>query len=438
MTYVGLLLFFFFEYVRPTSYVPALAVLRLNTLIPAAVLLGTIVTKGHVPSRDVWREANTRLILALLVLICVSIVIADVTLYAFNVLKLVGGYALITWVIAKQVADDRRLRGVLRVLILAHVVVAALTPEVFTDTEGRHYLASGSFLGDGNDFGLSLNIVIPFCLLLVFEARRLPVRLAFMGLLLFLVVCVVLTKSRGATVALACVLVYYWLISNRKLLSGALVAMVAAFAIAVAPATYFERMNRIDPSEGSARGRILAWEAGMRMAIDHPLTGVGAGHFGVKYGVDYRPTTGEQVPWQTAHSIYFLVLGELGFPGLFVLLGFIVSNLVANRRLSLAVRARTDLLMVQDRRVLDSLSASLVAFAVNGAFLSAAYYPHLYVLGGLHMAARRIIRGRTVTADPDGTGLSPIGVEGGTADRPGSELPAPSGSSQAGGFEVGR
>ena len=67
------------------------------------------------------------------------------------------------------------------------------------------------------------------------------------------------------------------------------------------------------------------------MALDHPLLGVGAGHF--PDGVRLADTGALDIPWQTAHSIYFLILGELGFPGLAVLLLFIVSNLVANRRL---------------------------------------------------------------------------------------------------------
>jgi hypothetical protein len=34
------------------------------------------------------------------------------------------------------------------------------------------------------------------------------------------------------------------------------------------------------------------------------------------------------------------------------------------------------------------LNASLIAFAVGGAFLSVAYYPHLYVLAGIFTAAQ--------------------------------------------------
>ena len=53
-------------------------------------------------------------------------------------------------------------------------------------------------------------------------------------------------------------------------------------------------MNSISAEEGSAQGRILAWQAAGRMALDHPLMGVGSGHFPVAYGVKYRPPGGEQ------------------------------------------------------------------------------------------------------------------------------------------------
>ena len=56
------------------------------------------------------------------------------------------------------------------VLILVHVILAALTPEMFTDPEDRHYLASGTFLGDGNDYALSVNIAIPLSLFLWSDA----------------------------------------------------------------------------------------------------------------------------------------------------------------------------------------------------------------------------------------------------------------------------
>jgi len=394
VTYYGLLLFFFFEYVRPGTYVPALNILRLNTIIPVAVVVGAAFSGGRVTHRQAFGELNFWLVLALLGLIGVSVLTADVTLYAFTVYTMVAGYVAITWAMCKQLTETRQVRGVLMALVFVHLVVAALTPEMITNPEVRHYVASGSFLGDGNDFALSVNLVIPFCLFFFLEAKGLARRAFYLAALFFLAFCVVATQSRGGTVGLACVGLYYWLKSDRKIGMAVVGVLVATMVFLYAPDTYFDRMNQINTTEGSARGRILAWEASMRMAADHPILGIGAGHFGVKYGVDYRPPTGERVPWQTAHSIYFLALGELGFPGLLLLVSLILSNMSANRRLAKAVRMRNDPTAIHDVRLLACLSASLIAFAVNGAFLSALYYPHVYVLAGLNAACRRLVRER--------------------------------------------
>jgi hypothetical protein len=86
------------------------------------------------------------------------------------------------------------------------------------------------------------------------------------------------------------------------------------------------------------------------------------------------------------------LLGELGFPGLILLLVFIGSNLLANRSMLNEVGRLSPDDAATASNLLSSTSASLVGFAVGGAFLSAAYYPHLYVLSGLLVAARQVVR----------------------------------------------
>lgn len=399
MHYV-LLLFFVFEYVRPGSYVRALNILHLNSIIPFVLVLGSVFS-GRAAAA--FRERNVHLVFALLGLIGVSVLTADVTLYSYNVFTAVLGYAVIAVVLRTLLDDFSKVRGVLNTLIMVHIVVAALTPEMILDPAVRHYVASGAFLGDGNDFALSVNVVLPFCLFLALTTRRTFSRLFYLIAALFLVFCIVATQSRGGTVALACVGAYYWLKSDRKLVAGVFVALAVVLVFVLAPESYFGRMNQMNTTEGSAKGRILAWQASMRMAADHPVLGVGAGHFGVKYGVDYRPPGGEQVPWQTAHSIYFLALGELGFPGLLLLLATIGTNLLANRRLGRLVRERGGPSATHDLRLLACLSASQIAFASGGAFLSVLYYPHLYVLAGLQAAARHLIAARSEAAESERT-----------------------------------
>jgi putative inorganic carbon (HCO3(-)) transporter len=392
MIYYGFLLFIVLEYVRPATFVPGLNSLHLNSVVPIAVIVGSFIASGPVSRTTVAKETNTKVILFFLGLIVMSVLTADVTFYAFEVFKTILGYVFIYWVIATQITTDRRLKGVFLTLVFVHVALAALTPQMFTDPDARHYLSSGTFLGDGNDYALSVNVAIPFCLFLMYDASTKRHKLLYGGFLLLLVLCVVATKSRGGTIALGCVGVYYWLKSHRKLLTASLAAVVLAIVLVYAPPSYFERMGTISSyQDGSSQGRLTAWTAGMHMALDHPLLGVGAGHFPVKFGVEYRPA-GAHMPWLTAHSIYFLILGELGLPGIGALIFFFGSNFVANRRLIVRLTKQASPESRRHAQLLAALSASLLGYAIAGAFLSAAYYPHMFVVAGLLVSGRRLAR----------------------------------------------
>ena len=102
--------------------------------------------------------------------------------------------------------------------------------------------------------------------------------------------------------------------------------------------------------------------------------------------------------WLTAHSMYFLVLGELGIPGLVVLLVLIIGGIVAtlrSRRLCPANPqndGRTG--KPEMSRMLYLLATSMVGFSIAGAFLSVAYYPHIFVLTGILVSARSIAHAR--------------------------------------------
>jgi putative inorganic carbon (hco3(-)) transporter len=390
MIYAGLLLFFVLDYIRPTSYFPQLMVLHLNSLVPLAVALGSFSDAGPAKNADVAGELSTKLFLVFLGMIAFAMLWADVTQYPYDTLTAVTGYVLIYWSIAKQVTTVKRLKGVFIVLIFVHAAVAALNPKMLTEPEVRHYVASGAFLGDGNDFALSVNVVIPMCLFMFFDAKKKLAKLLYGSSLLILVVCVVATQSRGGTIALGCVAFYYWLKSDRKMAMASVAVAAVVLVLIFAPPAYFQRMNTINTEEGSAQGRIQAWNAAIRMAVDNPILGVGAGHFPVKYGAQY--SHGPGTPWHTAHSIYFLTLGEYGVPGLILLITLFVSNFMANKRAGAELRKIEPEKDTINTRLLASMSATLLAFATGGAFLSAIYYPHMYVIAGLMVACRRIVR----------------------------------------------
>ena len=388
MIYLGLLFFFVLEYVRIGSFVPGVEALHLNSVLPAAVFLGTVFATRPVSNGDALREPNTKLFLLLLGLIVASVVVADLTMAVVETLTMVLGYVLVYYVILRQATDLVRIKGVFAVMIFVHLAMIALTPELLTSPGQRHYVAYGTFLGDGNDFSLSIDVAMPLCLFLLSDARKLSGKMLAGASLLLLLLAVVATQSRGGTLGLAAVGLYYWWKSPRKLATGAGVIVALVVALAFAPQQYFQRMDTISSYEtdGSAQGRISAWKAGTAMMLSNPLFGVGAGQFPSNY-TRFAPS---EVGWKTAHSIYFLILGELGLPGFVLLLSIIFYNLAANRRLARRLSAETAVPPTRSLRLLAALSASLIAFAVAGAFLSALYYPHLYVVAGLLAAGRRV------------------------------------------------
>ena len=397
MVYYGLILFLFLEYVRPNNFFPALDALHLQSVVLVGISLGAFLRKGTVKSSHILQSLNTRLIIFFLFLIVVSFFTADVRMYVLDVLKAVVGYCLVYFVIRKECDNLNKIKGVFATLVIANLAVGLLTPEILLEADVRHYLASGSFLGDSNDFALSVNIVIPLCLFLLIDAKTVLRRLFCTGTFVVLTLAVIGTQSRGGAVALACVGLYYWIKSERKFIGVIGIAFTIFLIVSFAPPQFFERMDTMrqtgDQMEGSAQGRILAWGSAVRMAADHPFVGVGAGHFAVKHGVEYRPAgfSRTELPWQTAHSIYFLALGELGLPGIGFLLAILILNFVAGERVISKMRERSKKMSRVDMHLAISLNASLIAYAVGGAFLSALYPPHLYILAALWASGRDLL-----------------------------------------------
>lgn len=414
MAYVGLLIYFFLEYVRPGYYLPVLDAVHLNSLVPFGIIIATLAMKTPVSNWTFLTETNTKLLGAFFGVLFVSLLFATVTERAYKVFEMVLGYLIIYWALIRQIGDVRRIKGIFAILLLVHVIVALLNPVMFTDPEGRHGITSGAFIGDGNDYALSVNICIPFCFFLMIDSKRSIAKLWWLGVLLLLVVAIVTTKSRGGTVALGAMGFYYWMKSERKVLMASLFAGVVATILVVAPPSYFERMGTItDTEESSAQGRITAWTEGAKMAARNPILGAGLGHFPVAFGM----ANGGR--WMTAHSIYFLVLGELGLPGITLLLALIFVNLSKNKRLLRQLDGLPAADASRARNLVMCTSASMIAFASGGAFLSAAYYPHLYVLCGLLGAARHMVRERvaaqSVAPAAAPTGLVPVPASTGVA-----------------------
>lgn len=182
---------------------------------------------------------------------------------------------------------------------------------------------------------------------------------------------VVQTRSRGgylAAIVAAGVMMMLAPKGHRWKLALLLVLGTIA-AVTLVDAAYFERMGTLRAGERekdeSAMSRLRFWEAGYRMAIDHPL-GVGPGNFVANVG-EYLPADSGR----DTHNTYIRCLAELGWPGLGLL-----GSLIGNAYLSLA-RVRRSACRGQESAACSwsayGLQMSLSAYLMSSMFISATY-----------------------------------------------------------------
>lgn len=403
--YRWLLVALFFEYARPGGVVPLIYALKLNSLIPLGLLVATIFAAGLRSPKEIMADPLAKWMAFYLLLIGVSVLYSEVSLYAIDRFKAAVGYFLLFWIICRTATTAARIRGVFLTLIFAHIFLLAMNPAVVLDPANRHYISGATFLGDGNDFALSLCILVPLAIELGLATTSKWRKVAYFGLATILLLAVIGTQSRGATLAIVAVAGYLWWRTPRKLLSFFVVAVVACGVALYASDAYFQRMGTISNYEddGSARSRIEAWKGGLRMLADHPILGVGAGQFATQYGRNYRATPGR---YMTAHSMYFLTLGELGTLGIVTLLMLVFGNIAANNRARKKLIANARGGPPEINRTLVLMNAGMLGFAVAGTFLSVSYYPHIFILTGLFVAARAIAASSEHTSLPAAPHLS--------------------------------
>jgi probable O-glycosylation ligase (exosortase A-associated) len=242
--------------------------------------------------------------------------------------------------------------------------------------EERVYGPPNSFIGDNNAIALAIVMTVPLLRYLHLQAKD---RWVQRGLLASMVLCgvaVLGTQSRGALLAVTAMLVFLWLKGRNKLASALVLLALVPLAITFMPESWMERMRSVEHYEedNSAMGRIRTWGMVLNLAMDRPIGGGGfeiyTRNVFARYAPDAQP--------RAAHSIYFQMLGEHGYVGLFL---FLLLWLLLWRDASWIIRhSRTRVGWQWASDLAGMIQVSLVGYAVGGAFLSLAYYDVPYNL----------------------------------------------------------
>ena len=133
-------------------------------------------------------------------------------------------------------------------------------------------------------------------------------------------------------------------------------------------------MSTQNALDASARSRLNAWSFSWALAKDNPLMGGGFDAFTPALFARYAPTAKDV---HGPHSIYFGVLAEHGFIGLFLYLALIASCFAALHRTKRIARFRVD---ERGANYANMFRFSLVGFLASGAFLGRAYFDLFFAI----------------------------------------------------------
>lgn len=281
----------------------------------------------------------------------------------------------------------------LNVFIWACVVSVAyygVKGGVFTIATGGNFRVwgPGGFIEGNNEVAVAVLVVVPLMRYLQLQMRR---KWAINAMTLSMVLCVVTalgTYSRGALLALVGMGFYFWVKSNRKVVMGVLILAIALISLPMMPDAWWDRMDTIKSynEDASALGRINAWWMAWNLAKDR----IFGGGFMIWTSTIFQVYAPDPNDPHAAHSIYFQIMGEHGFIGLFLFLAIGVSTWWCAAQMTRIGRSHPQLKWAADLGPM--LQVSMIAFAIGGAFLSLAYFDLPYNVMIMAMLGRHFAR----------------------------------------------
>ena len=249
---------------------------------------------------------------------------------------------VVLYLLMLSVADDEKS---LKLLVKAYILsmMFYMLHSLWEYHNGRHVWRMGISrligvdvtYGDPNAFGASVVLSLSFVYALLRTEVTSLMRKVYYGYFGLAVVCIVLTGSRSAFVALIVLLLFWGVLRKGK--QKILILLVALLAIGTIwismPEEKRERIRTLWDSEAgpknaheSAAGRMVGLKVSWEMFKRVPFTGVGAGGknfigYRVANGIDEE---GHESPTQ-AHVLYGEVLAELGVFGVILFAGLVLS-----------------------------------------------------------------------------------------------------------------
>jgi probable O-glycosylation ligase (exosortase A-associated) len=227
----------------------------------------------------------------------------------------------------------------------------------------------GEMLADNNFLALAFAMAIP----LAWQARAFTssrmVRAGWIAVIGSAMAAIVMTSSRGGSVAMLVALCLVFRNGSRKWAQLALVVVLLAGAVNMVQDRYFDRMQTLANVHGepSAESRFIHAATAWNMWLDYPLLGVGFG--GYNYSAlspKYMDATDDSLANHVVHNSYLQMLVDSGVFAFLLYAGLLVYAIVW---LGASARRMAPLGPEYEAMPL-AIQGPLVVFAVGSAFYS--------------------------------------------------------------------
>lgn len=270
---------------------------------------------------------------------------------------------------------------------------------LFTILTGGSYRVwgpTGTYIDGNNEVALAIVMAIPLMRFLQLQMKGRWARHVMTVCMVLMASAALGSHSRGALLAISAMALVMWWRGQKKLQTAIGMLVVGGALLSMMPEEWWARMNTIETyqADSSAMGRINAWWMAFNLAKDN-FFGGGFMVYEADVFARYAP---DPTDVHAAHSIYFMVLGEQGFIGLFIfLLLFCLAFGKAGQLRSLGAR-------VPEAKWVSELGSmlqvSFAGYAVGGAFLSLSYWDFPYNMLIMAVVAHRWLLSKAWLTEP--------------------------------------
>lgn len=231
----------------------------------------------------------------------------------------------VVYFFASVVTSERIAKWYVGVLLGSASVVAALGIGKVILTNPERLGIFQFYMTTSELMMMSALLVAPFVL---HSAAPRRVRLLSAAGLLLLLIALYATVTRGAYLAVAAGMLFIAFVRNKKLIVPVLALLV--LIVLFAPPFVQSRIKSIvDLSHPENAGRLMLWEAGLKIFAEHPIVGVG--------DIDLheellRHIPREQLHWGHLHNVPLQFLVNFGIVGFIVVMALFVKIFVTEWR----------------------------------------------------------------------------------------------------------